>query len=318
MIKDSILNFPKQFDYEPEIINVKKLKKVKKFAVVGMGGSHLAADLIRVLKPEIDIVVHKNYGLPVLTDIKDRLIILSSYSGNTEEVVDAFNKARKMKLKIAVIAVGGKLLELAKDNAASYIQLPDMNLQPRMALGLSLMAMLKIIGDKNLFAGVKALSKTLKPAELEVHGQALAQRLKESVPLIYSSTENRPIGYNWKIKFNENSKIPAFSNVLPELNHNEMEGFDSEADGFAGKFYVIFLHDDSDDLRISRRMEILEKLYSDRGLKTEAIKIEGANIFEKVFNTIISGDWVAYYTALSYGVDPETVPMVEEFKKLMR
>ena len=320
MINDSILNFQKQFKYVPEIINERDLKKTKKFVVVGMGGSHLAADLIKIFKPSVDLTVHTNYGLPALNDLKKRLIILSSYSGNTEEVIDAFHKAKEMKLKIVVITLGGKLLELARANNVPYIQLPDMNLQPRMALGLSLMALLTIMGEKKILSRARELSQTFKPAEFESRGQDLAQKLKGYIPVIYSSVNNSALAYNWKIKFNENAKAPAFCNILPELNHNEMEGFDmKESDNnFSKKFYCLIFSDDMDDPRILKRMEILEKLYRSRGLKTEIIKIEGYDIFQKVFNIIILGDWAAYHTALLYGVDPETVPMVEEFKKMMQ
>jgi len=319
-IKDSILNFPTQFDYTPEIVNGNKLKKAKKFVVVGMGGSHLAADLLKILNPSIDLVVHKNYGLPILSDLKDRLIILSSYSGNTEEVIDAFNQARRMKLKMVVIALGGKLLELAEANNITYIQLPAMSLQPRMALGLSLVALLKAIGDKNLLAKINTMSKALNPAVLETRGKNIAERLKGFVPIIYSSEMNLPLAYNWKIKFNENSKVPAFCNAIPELNHNEMQSFDIQESTkeLSKNLYFIILRDNADDPRILRRMEILEKLYQSRGLKIETIQIEGHNVFQKVFNTIILGDWTAYHTAVIYGLDPETVPMVEEFKRLMR
>src|SRR5271154_6434811 len=96
MIPDDIKAYGKQFDFEPNIENAAKLKKFGKFVVMGMGGSHLAADLIKAWHPEIDIIIWSNYGLPPLAekDLKDRLIIISSYSGSTEEAVDAFTLAK--------------------------------------------------------------------------------------------------------------------------------------------------------------------------------------------------------------------------------
>ena len=127
MIPDDIKAYGKQFDFEPNIENAAKLKKFGKFVVVGMGGSHLAADIIKAWHPEIDIIVWSNYGLPPLAekDLKERLIILSSYSGSTEEVIDAFAAAKAKKLSIAVVAAKGKLISMADKAKIPYVRIPD-------------------------------------------------------------------------------------------------------------------------------------------------------------------------------------------------
>src|ERR1700722_306403 len=114
MILDDIKNYAKQFEYEPKVENAAKLKKAKKFVVCGMGGSHLAADILKDWHPELDIIVWSNYGLPPLgeKELKERLIILNSYSGGTEETIDAFNTAKAKRLNFAVIASHGKLIAL--------------------------------------------------------------------------------------------------------------------------------------------------------------------------------------------------------------
>lgn len=321
MLKDVILNFASQFGYEPVVENAPNLKKTDKFIVVGMGGSALAAGIVKVWKPELDLRIHRNYGLPELKEevLKEGLIILSSYSGNTEEVIDAFYKAKEKGLATAVIAVGGKLLELAKENKIPYVQIPDTNIQPRMALGFSLKALLKILGEEEALKEVSVLSQSLNPAQYENQGKVLAEKLKGYVPIIYSSAHNLELAYNLKIKFSETAKIPAFCNRLPELNHNEMTGFDvrDSTKSLSEKFYFIFLKDKNDDLRIQKRMVILEKLYTERGLPVEIIELNGKTIFEKIFSSLILADWAGFYTAEIYGVEPEQVPMVEEFKKLI-
>jgi glucose/mannose-6-phosphate isomerase len=321
MIPEDIKNYGKQFDYEPEIVNATKLKKFSKFVVIGMGGSHLAADLIKDWHPEIDIIIWSNYGLPPLheKDIKDRLIILSSYSGTTEETLDAFAAAKAKKLSFVVIAAKGKLISQADKAKIPYVKLPDHQLQPRMATGLSLKAMLALMGEKNLLAETKGLATQLHPSREELRGKDLARRVHGTVPVIYASTRNRAIAYNWKIKFNETSKIPAFYNVVPELNHNEMTGFDVKTKTLplSRNFHFIFLKDADDDRRIIKRMNVLEKLYRDRGFKTEIILLQGKTELNKIFNALNLADWTAYYSAKMYGVEPEQVPMVEEFKKLI-
>lgn len=322
MMDEAIKNFPKQFAYEPKIKNSAEFSRFTKFVVVGMGGSHLAADLLKVWDPYLDMIIYQDYGLPTLSaeELKQCLIVLSSYSGNTEEVLDAFERAREKKLAIVAVAVGGKLLELAKKYNLPYIQMPDTGIQPRSALGFSFKAFLKIIGNEEALQATKKLTISLKPDDVKKAGEALAKRLKGFVPVIYSSRQNLAIAYNWKIKLNETGKIPAFYNIFSELNHNEMTGFDAQESTkeLAQKFYFLLLKDANDNLPTKKRMTILEKLYQDRGLNIESIEMTGKNIFHKIFSSLLLADWAAYYTAKEYGVEAEQVPMVEEFKKLMK
>lgn len=320
MIYGDIKDFNKQFEYKPTVENSGKLRKFKKFVVVGMGGSHLAADILKSWRPELDLVIWSNYGLPPLKDLRDRLIIASSYSGRTEETIDAFAEAKRSRLRIAAISAGGKLIALAQKYKIPCVKLPDSKLQPRLALGLSFKALLALTGDKNALAEADALAGELHPLRQEAAGKALAKRLYGSVPVIYASLRNAAVALNWKVKLNETGKIPAFSNVLPELNHNEMTGFDAKqktAD-LSKSFHFIFLKDAEDDRRIVKRMNILEKLYCDRGFRVEVFFLQGKSRLQKIFSSLILADWTAYHTAKLYGVEPEQVPMVEEFKNLIR
>lgn len=321
MILDNIKNYAKQFDYEPLVENAEKLKKYKKFVVCGMGGSHLAADIVKAWHPELDVIIWSNYGLPPLgeKELKERLIIASSYSGGTEETIDAFNLARAKRLAIAAIATRGKLISLAIKNKVPYVQMPDLHAQPRMATGLSLLATLALMGEKTWLAEAKLLRTQLAPAREEHRGKDLAKRLHGTVPVVYASGRNAAIAYNWKIKFNETGKIPAFYNVVPELNHNEMTGFDVKPRTIplSRHFHFVFLKDGNDDPRITKRMSVMEKLYKDRGFKVEIILLQGKTELHKIFNALTLADWTSYHTAKLYGVDPQEVPMVEEFKKMI-
>jgi len=317
---EAIKNFNKQFLYEPEIKNQENFVKKSGLVVIGMGGSALAPLLLKTWKPELDIIIHRDYGLPeFLGDFIDKLVILSSYSGNTEEVVDAFKKAKAENLNMAIISTGGKLLSLAKENNVPYIELPNTGIQPRLALGLSIKAFLKFIGEEDELKKTSALATTLNPSDYENDGKMLAQKIKNHIPVIYSSNNNSSIIYNWKIKLNETGKIPAFHNVFPELNHNEMTGFDikDSTRELSSKFYFIILKDEKDNPEILKRMTVLEKLFKDRNFQVEEIELMGKDTWHKIFSSLILADWTAYYTALEYGLEPEQVPMVEEFKKLI-
>ena len=319
MMKEAIINFPKQFKWKPKVEGG-KIKKYKRFVVCGMGGSHLGAGLLKTLLPDLDIVIHRSYGLPNLTEDswKKRLVIASSYSGNTEETIEAFEAARAKKIPLAIIAAGGKLIELAKLHQIPFVQMPNTGIQPRSALGFQLRGIAKLMKLSEELKKSEALSK-LNPESLEAKGRDLANLFKDKVPVIYASQSNRQIAYNWKIKFNETGKIPAFTNIFPELNHNEMTGFDVKESSrhLSEKFHFIFIKSSYDHPRILKRIEILEKLYKARGLEVTFVPMEGESLYYKIFNSLILADWTALYTAELYGLESEQVPMVEEFKSLI-
>jgi len=316
-----IKNFNKQFEYQPQIEGNLSLEGVKNFIAVGMGGSHLAADILNSYDSSFNILVHKNYGLPSLPEeiLKESLIILNSYSGDTEEVIDSFNLALERKLKMASITYNGKLLELSKEHNIPFVKLPEPKVQPRLALGFHTKALLKILNKEKELREISELVYFLKPEEFEEQGRELSQKIKDKIPIIYASEKNQAIAYIWKIKFNETSKIPAFYNVFPELNHNEMTGFDVEetTQHLSQNFIFLILFDKEDHPKIQKRITILKNLYEERNLKIEILKLEGQNRFHKIFSSLVLADWTSYYLAKEYRVEPEEVPMVEEFKKMM-
>jgi glucose/mannose-6-phosphate isomerase len=192
-------------------------------------------------------------------------------------------------------------------------------MQPRLALGFHTKALLKILNREKELKKISELVYLLQPEKFEEQGRDLAQKIKNKIPIIYASEKNQAIAYIWKIKFNETSKIPAFYNVFPELNHNEMTSFDVKETtrNLSQNFIFLILFDEEDHPKIQKRMKILKKLYEERNLKVEISKLEGQNRFHKIFSSLILADWTSYYLAKEYGVEPEEVPMVEEFKKLM-
>lgn len=319
-MRNAIKDFPKQFEFEPRIQNEENFFHAQKFIVCGMGGSQLASDLLKTLDPNLDIITHKDYGLPQISEeeLKSRLIIFSSYSGNTEETVDGLKMAQEKGLHCIVISTGGRLFEQAKHYGIPCIELPNTGIQPRCAMGFGIKALLKIIGDKDALSEASELVKLLRADEFEDEGKKLATKLKGFVPVIYSSMANCALARNWKIKLNETGKVPAFYNVLPELNHNEMNSFDAGQGGtVSAKFAFIFLRDQKDHPRVLKRMDVLKKLYEDRKFPVNVVNLKDVGSLEKLFSSVLLADWTAYYTALECGMDPEQVPMVEEFKRLL-
>jgi len=317
MMDQAILDFPKQFKYRPKIEGG-KLRKYKKFLVCGMGGSAQPAQVLKSIMPEADLTVHKDYGIPA-GDWKKTLVIAMSYSGYTEETVSSLEEAVSKQMPALAIATGGRLIDFAKTKGVPYILIPDIGIQPRCATGFLLVALLKGLKLNDLLKQFKGLAQSLRSKDWEQKGKDLAEKLKNSVPVIYASARNFPLAYMWKIKFNETGKIPAFYNVFPELNHNEINGFDVKdvSRQLSQSLYFIFLKDQNDHEKIKRRMEVTKKLYQDRGLPVEVLEFSGDNALQKIFSSLVLADWAAYYTAEGYGLESEQVPMVEEFKKLI-
>jgi glucose/mannose-6-phosphate isomerase len=317
---DIIQNFPEQLKYQLEMENADAFRKQSKFVVAGMGGSNLASGLIKIWNPKLDIIIHRDYGLPLAQkNLDDYLIIASSYSGNTAETIDALETAIKYSLPVIAISTGGKLLEIAREFNIPYIQLPNLDIQPRLAIGTSLKAMLMAMGEDEMASELENLADSLNPEEFESEGMDLAQKLKNKIPVIYSSVINEPLAYIWKAMMNEDAKVPGYINVFPEANHNDMNGFDSSPEGklLADKFHLVFIKDHSDDLRIQERMDLTEKMYEERGLGVSVVGLMDSSVWKKIFAALFIAEFTGYYLAQEYKIDPEKVLMVEDFKKAM-
>lgn len=319
-MRDAIKNVNRQFAFKPRVENAGKLKKSKKFVVCGMGGSNIPAAILKLTDPSLDMIAWNDYGLPEAKDLKDRLIIFVSYSGNTEEVLDSFREAKRLKLKRAVLAAGGRIIDLARKERVPHVHIPNTGIQPRMGTGFMVRGLMKLMGNDKGLRASETLFKGLDPGAMEAMGKRLAKSLEGFVPVIYASRANQALAWNWKIKFNETGKIPAFANVLPEMNHNEMNGHDAipATRALSKQFYFVFLEDPADNERIRLRMKVTRELYRVRGLNSTSVPVDGGNIFMKIFSSLVLADWTAFHLAMHYGTEAEKVPMVEDFKKRLK
>jgi len=306
--KKVLEKFLTQFYFEPQVYNKEKISKNNKYIFVGMGGSGLSGEIIKILKPEIDIIIWKNYKLPNFKDLKERVFIFNSYSGNTEEIIHAY---KKTKFKKIVITSNGELLKLAKKNCDPYIQIPNLELQPRFTLIAQIIALLKIL-DEKLISEIKNFKGKIDIKKIDKLSFRLAKKIYKFIPVFYSSFENRPLAYLWKIKINENSKIPAFHNFFPELNHNEIISFSKYQ--FSKRFYFIFLCDKEDDNRIKLRMKLTKRIYKKFGLKVFDFEIFGKNKVEKLINSLLLSDFTSLYLADFYREEPTNIKIIEDFK----
>ena len=318
-MKKDIESFGEQLKFNPEIKNSEGWGSFKNYVLAGMGGSHLQGDVLKAVLPDFPLNLHQDYGLP--ENMEDTALVIASYSGNTEEVISSFNEAVAKDIPVSVISKGGKLLDMAKEKNIPYIELPQSKIQPRIAFGYAFKGLLKILRIEKEEEEMAMLAEVLqkKGTEMEEKGKKISSLIKDTVPIVYASRRNRVLSSFWKINFNETAKIPSFCNFFPELNHNEMTGFDvnPSTKELSEKMSFLFLSDGDDDSRNGKREKALKDVLTKRGFGVFNIEIEGETRMEKVFSSIILSAWTAYYLAESYGVDPEGVPMVEEFKRMI-
>jgi len=320
-IESALLNFPRQLAYSPVVLNADRLTRHDKFIVCGLGGSALPAGLVKIANPYLDLLLHRDYGLPRVPDyfLRGALLIFSSYSGNTAEIINSLNAALSAHLDVAVITSGGALLKIADRRQLPHIVIPDSSLPPRLALGYATVSLLKIIGADRELAAASAAAPLLNLPSAEKRGRELAALFQNYIPIIYASTVNLPLAYAWKTKINETAKIPSFANVFPELNHNEMESFNPApaANSLTAPFHFIFLNDAADSPAIKKRVSVCHRLFTDRHLPVTEETISGDNHWAKIFQSLLTADWFSLSLAKHYGADPASVPLIEEFKKLI-
>lgn len=327
-----ILESPKQFADGFEVAkNIYVSGDFDRVMISGMGGSALPGNILRTFlndvweqssneRKRIEIYQNRFYSLP--PEAFNRCLnLICSHSGNTEETISAFEEALERSLPCVGISSGGKIEQMCVENNIPHVKLPVPfeNFQPRAATGHFFAAIYRIlinagvIDDKtfDILESAKALEKEV--AELENRGKELATRLKGKTPVIYTSTKYKSLAMIWKIKMNENAKTPAFWNFFPELNHNEMVGFTLPQ----APFFIIMLRDKEDNIKNVKRYEVTADLLRQKGVEVEVLDMPGGNVYNKLFQTLYLGDWVSYYLALEYAVDPTPVDMVEDLKKLL-
>ncbi len=287
-------------------------KKHNRINVIGMGGSALPGEFLSSYFPDLPVYIHRDYGYA--RRFSDGLNVCISYSGNTEETIDAFESIINSGHPCIVISSGGKLIDLAKNNNIPYAQVRD-DLVPRLALPLLSSVLLSVcakLGAVNISdSEIRYVAGKLDSDDARAKAQRISQELHKRVPLFYSSSRNKVVALVGKIAMNENAKTQAFCNVFPELNHNEMNGFEV----LNGDFAVVFIYDSEDHERNIKRMQLTEQILSNKSVKTLRIDMSSGPRVYKLFTAIQELFWLSTLLAESYSVDAVNVPVVEEFKK---
>ncbi len=311
MMEKEILKFPLQFQKSLKVENQAKIKPFKKILWVGMGGSGLAGDLVKLLAKDIQISTWKDFNLPQDLDSKT-LLIFSSYSGNTQETLSGFEIALKKKLNLAIVSSGGKLLKEAQAKKLPLVEIPEKNIPPRMALGYSLTALLKLAKRERELKELKTASKKVNPESLRKEGKKLAKKLFKKVVLIYSSQETLPLAYIFKVNFQETGKSFAFLNFFPELLHNEIQSFENKT--LSKKlFFILLLERDKDTLEIKKRINVFKNIFEKEGFQVEKLKIKDS--YQSLIESLILAFWTGFYLAKLQSLDPKKISLIERFKE---
>lgn len=292
----------------------------------GMGGSSLVAEFVSVFPTlYVPYVIAKGYSLPAFVSEKT-LVIAASYSGNTEETLSALAEAGEKGAKIAIITHGGKLLEAARAKGFALAELPECP-QPRTSVFYAYRALCELfvaakLVEPTVLNELGDLADTLDQAvaqwtpqepTAQNYAKQIATQMVGKTPIIYGGAVTYPAAYKWKISVNENAKTTAWSNQLPEFNHNEFIGWSSHP--VEKPFAVIDLISSFEHPRILRRFEVTDRLLS--GMRPKAITVEaqGSSALEHMLYLVLLGDFVTTYLALLNGVNPTPVELVEKFKR---
>jgi len=280
----------------------------------GMGGSSFPVRIARFLGATPYLIAHQDYGLPERAPEGAHYVALS-YSGDTVETLSFAEEVLKKGLPLSVITGGGALLAFAKDHNLTHVTVPQGTV-PREALLAMTKALLALIDEAQLLVTNEF---SFEASDAEHKGEELSALLVDSVPVFYASDRNKVLAELMKILCNETAKVPAFANVIPEMNHNEMQGFGSgeNAKSLAQSMVAVLIEDSTDDERVSRRMRLTKQLLSMQGVRTASITIPGTMRTEAFLYAWWTARTMCLSLATRYKVEPNATPLIDSFKEML-
>ena len=301
---------------------------ISNIIISGLGGSAISADLIKnFLNDELSIplLVNRNYSLPKFAN-KQTLFIASSYSGNTEETISSLKQAIELGCKIICISTGGEVQSIAKNKNIPCIKVQK-GFQPRYSLGLSFFSLLKVFQELKLIEDQSFVVEKIKSVwkkngiEFSKEGNTaynIAESLIGFIPVIYSVADSTSsVGYRFKCQLNENSKLHAFHNEVPEMNHNEIIGWESYHEKiFHSK--IVMIADEIYHPQIQKRFDILKEIFSKAGVEIIYLKSNEENFKVRLLDLIYLGDWISYYLGVLRGFDPSEIDNIHTLKEKLK
>jgi len=306
---------------------------LRQVVITGMGGSAIGADLVAAAVMDscpVPVTVHRDYGLPAFADGPETLVICSSHSGNTEETLDAFETALKRGCRIIAISTGGKLSEKASAAGVPAWHFEHKG-QPRAAVGFSfglLLGALSRLGlvpdaSEDVAGAVKAMKsqQATLAAESPVPNnpaKRLAGQLMGRWVTVYGAGILAPVARRWKGQINEVAKSVANFEFIPEADHNALAGVLYPAEVIPPHVITLFLRAPSDHPRNRLRLDMTRKAYMLEGLNADKYTAKGDSPIAHIWTALHFGDYMAYYLAMAYGVDPTPVTALQNLKAALK
>ncbi|HEY8476080.1 MAG TPA: bifunctional phosphoglucose/phosphomannose isomerase [Chloroflexota bacterium] len=295
--------------------------------ILGLGGSAIGGDLVRTLvegEAGLPITVVRDYRPPAFVD-DDTLVVASSYSGNTEETIEATEAALRDRARVIAVTTGGKLADLARQRGFPLLRF-QYEAQPRAALGysfiliLGLLQRLGYVADKSrdLQDALTVLREQLRllgpdTPTIENPAKQLARELHGKVAVVYGGGVLAEVARRWKGQLNENSKTWAFFEQFPELNHNAVMGYQFP-ETTRDRIMVVMLASAFNHPRVGLRYEITAEVLRQHGVPFHVVEAVGATPLGHMWSAIVYGDLVSYYLALLNGVDPSAIDAINYLK----
>lgn len=286
--------------------------------ICGLGGSGIGGSLVQNLllnEISVPIQIYKSYTLPHFVN-ENTLLIISSYSGNTEETVACLQTALHKKCKIVCISSGGKVEEIALENKIDFIKIPG-DMPPRACLGYSSVQLFFVLNalkfvDSQFQIALEETINLLNAEKdnIKIKAHSLAQQILNKEPIIYIADHFEAVAIRWRQQFNENSKILCNHHVIPEMNHNELVGWRTKNE----QKIVLILRNEDDLERIQSRIELNKTIIKEYTSHIEEIWSKGSNKIEKAYYLIYIGDWVSLYLSQLREVDTTEVKVIDFLK----
>lgn len=312
-----------------QVTDVPSIDDIDHVVMMGMGGSGIAGDIVRAVAGPmmpVPVVVSKGYPCPGFVNRRS-LVVAVSFSGNTEETLEAAAAAEAAGAQMIAVTSGGELGDLAADWGTPVYSLDASIPMPRAAVGaVSVPAMLAL--DRiGLFPGAEGwidLAVQQLRARREQLGAdgdpaaAAAERIGATIPLVYGGGDLGAVAAGrWKKQVNENAKAPAFTNEMPELCHNEIAGWASASELTAGALSLVNLRHDHEHPQISRRFEYNERVMRDQVSAVVNVHAEGEGQLAQLFDLMYIGDHVSLHLAAARGVDPGPIAVLDDLKAFL-
>lgn len=294
---------------------------IKQVLICGLGGSGIGGTIISQLLSEqckVPIVVNKDYFIPEFVN-ENTLVICCSYSGNTEETLSMYEKAKEKGAEISIIASGGAFIENAKKNQHNYIQIRE-GFPPRAAFGLSFPQLFFVFHQYGLVsadfkAQLKGAISLIDSHEeiIRTEAKKLADLLYQKLPIIYSVSSLEGVAVRFRQQINENAKMLCWHHAIPEMNHNELVGWRSENQDLA----VVYLRSEKDYYRNKARIEQNKSIISNYTSNVVEVFAKGDSAIERTLYLIHLGDWASEYLAQLKDIDSVEVDVISGLKSML-